>query len=56
MSRSEIPPSRGTCVAASAADIQAFRADPYFAPYLQRIASVAQADTLLCNAVEVQQS
>lgn len=37
----------------SAGDIQAFRDDPYFAPYLQRIASVAKAETLQCDVVEV---
>ena len=37
----------------SAESIEAFRADPYFAPYAQRIAALAKAETILCDVVDV---
>jgi quinol monooxygenase YgiN len=37
----------------SAADIENFRKDPKFAPYVQRLAAIARAETILCEVVEV---
>lgn len=37
----------------SADDIEAFRSKPYFAPYVQRIAALAKAETILCDVVDV---
>ncbi|MGY3237356.1 quinol monooxygenase YgiN [Bradyrhizobium sp. USDA 4472] len=37
----------------SAADIENFRKDPKFAPYVQRLAAIAKAETILCEVVEV---
>ena len=37
----------------SAGDIENFRKDPKFAPYLQRLAAIAKAETILCDVVEV---
>jgi heme-degrading monooxygenase HmoA len=36
-----------------AKDIEAFRADPYFEPYVRRIAALGKPDTMLCDVVEV---
>jgi quinol monooxygenase YgiN len=38
---------------ASAGDIENFRRDPRFAPYIQRLAALAKAETILCEVVEV---
>ena len=38
---------------ASAKDIENFRKDPKFAPYIQRLAALAKAETILCEVVEV---
>lgn len=38
---------------ASAGDIENFRKDPRFAPYIQRLAALAKAETILCEVVEV---
>lgn len=38
---------------ASAGDIDNFRKDPRFAPYIQRLAALAKAETILCEVVEV---
>jgi quinol monooxygenase YgiN len=38
---------------ASAGDIENFRKDPRFAPYVQRLAALAKAETILCEVVEV---
>ena len=38
---------------ASAGDIENFRKDPRFAPYIQRLAVLAKAETILCEVVEV---
>lgn len=38
----------------SAKDIETFRDDPYFAPYVRRIAALATSDTMLCDVVEVE--
>ena len=38
---------------ASAKDIENFRNDPKFAPYIQRLAALAKAETILCEVVEV---
>jgi quinol monooxygenase YgiN len=37
----------------SAGDIENFRKDPKFAPYIQRLAAIAKAETILCEVVEV---
>ena len=37
----------------SAADIENFRKDPKFAPYIQRLAAIAKAETILCDVVVV---
>ncbi|WFU82147.1 antibiotic biosynthesis monooxygenase [Bradyrhizobium sp. CIAT3101] len=37
----------------SAGDIESFRKDPKFAPYIQRLAAIAKAETILCEVVEV---
>ena len=37
----------------SAADIENFRKDPKFTPYVQRLAAIAKAETILCEVVEV---
>jgi heme-degrading monooxygenase HmoA len=37
----------------SAQDIENFRKDPKFAPYIQRLAAIAKAETILCEVVEV---
>ena len=37
----------------SAGDIENFRKDPKFAPYVQRLAAIAKAETILCEVVEV---
>jgi len=37
----------------SAANIENFRKDPRFAPYVQRLAALAKAETILCEVVEV---
>lgn len=37
----------------SAGDIENFRKDPRFAPYVQRLAAIAKAETILCEVVEV---
>jgi quinol monooxygenase YgiN len=37
----------------SVADIENFRKDPKFAPYVQRLAAIAKAETILCEVVEV---
>ncbi|MDN4987278.1 antibiotic biosynthesis monooxygenase [Bradyrhizobium arachidis] len=37
----------------SAGDIESFRKDPKFAPYVQRLAAIAKAETILCEVVEV---
>jgi heme-degrading monooxygenase HmoA len=37
----------------SAKDIENFRKDPKFAPYIQRLAAIAKAETILCEVVEV---
>ena len=37
----------------SAGDIENFRNDPRFAPYLQSLAALAKAETILCEVVEV---
>ena len=37
----------------SAADIENFRKDPKFAPYIRRLAAIAKAETILCEVVEV---
>ena len=37
----------------SAADIENFRKDPRFAPYVQSLAALARAETILCEVVEV---
>ena len=37
----------------SAQDIENFRKDPKFAPYVQRLAAIARAETILCEVVEV---
>jgi quinol monooxygenase YgiN len=34
-------------------DIDAFRSDPYFAPYVQRIVALAKSESILCDVVEV---
>jgi quinol monooxygenase YgiN len=38
---------------ASATDIENFRSDPRFVPYIQRLAALAKAETILCEVVEV---
>ena len=38
---------------ASAKDIENFRSDPRFTPYIQRLAAIAKAETILCEVVEV---
>ncbi|MGY8637635.1 antibiotic biosynthesis monooxygenase family protein [Bradyrhizobium sp. 14AA] len=38
---------------ASAGDIENFRKDPRFVPYIQSLAALAQAETILCEVVEV---
>jgi len=38
---------------ASAKDIEHFRSDPKFAPYIQRLVALAKAETILCEVVEV---
>lgn len=38
---------------ASAGDIENFRKDPRFAPYVQGLAALAKAETILCEVVEV---
>ena len=37
----------------SAQDIENFRKDPKFVPYIQRLAAIAKAETILCEVVEV---
>ncbi|MDA9443142.1 hypothetical protein XH98_29400 [Bradyrhizobium sp. CCBAU 51745] len=37
----------------NAEDIENFRRDPEFAPYIQRLAAIATAETILCEVVEV---
>jgi quinol monooxygenase YgiN len=37
----------------SAKDIASFRDNPSFAPYVQRIAALAKAETILCDVVDV---
>jgi quinol monooxygenase YgiN len=37
----------------SAGDIENFRGDPRFAPYVQSLAALAKAETILCEVVEV---
>jgi len=37
----------------SAKDIEAFRKDPRFAPYVQSLAALSKAETILCEVVEV---
>ena len=37
----------------SAGDIDNFRKDPKFAPYIQRLTAIATAETILCEVVEV---
>lgn len=37
----------------SAGDIENFRRDPKFAPYVQRLTAIAKAETILCVVVEV---
>jgi quinol monooxygenase YgiN len=37
----------------SASDIENFRGDPRFAPYIQRLAALSKAETILCEVVEV---
>jgi len=37
----------------SAKDIENFRGKPYFAPYIQRIAALAKAESILCDVVAV---
>lgn len=37
----------------NAEDIENFRKDPKFAPYIQRLAAIAKAETILCEVVEV---
>ncbi|MBW7961632.1 antibiotic biosynthesis monooxygenase [Bradyrhizobium sp. BR 10261] len=37
----------------NAQDIENFRKDPEFAPYIQRLAAIAKAETILCEVVEV---
>ena len=38
---------------ASAGDIENFRRDPRFTPYIQHLAALAKAETILCEVVEV---
>ncbi|QPF92415.1 antibiotic biosynthesis monooxygenase family protein [Bradyrhizobium commune] len=38
---------------ASAGDIENFRKDPRFAPYIQSLAALSKAETILCEVVEV---
>ncbi|MCP1760474.1 antibiotic biosynthesis monooxygenase family protein [Bradyrhizobium japonicum] len=38
---------------ASAGDIENFRKDPRFAPYIQRLTALSKAETILCEVVEV---
>jgi quinol monooxygenase YgiN len=37
----------------SAGDIESFRDNPNFAPYIQRIAALAKSESILCNVVDV---
>src|SRR6185369_7251520 len=37
----------------SAKDIEAFRKDPRFMPYVQSLAALSKAETILCEVVEV---
>ena len=37
----------------SAKDIEAFRNNTYFAPYIQRIAALAKSESILCDVVDV---
>ena len=37
----------------SAGDIESFRGNPNFAPYVQRLAALAKAESILCNVVDV---
>ena len=37
----------------SAKDIEAFRKDPRFSPYVQSLAALSKAETILCEVVEV---
>ena len=37
----------------SAENIETFRDNPYFGPYVQRIAALAKAETILCDVVAV---
>ncbi|WFU72221.1 antibiotic biosynthesis monooxygenase family protein [Bradyrhizobium sp. CB2312] len=37
----------------SAGDIENFRGDPRFAPYIQKLAALSKAETILCEVVEV---
>ena len=37
----------------SAGDIENFRKDPRFAPYVQSLAALSKAETILCEVVEV---
>jgi quinol monooxygenase YgiN len=37
----------------SAKDIEAFRGNPSFAPYIQRIVALAKSESILCDVVDV---
>jgi heme-degrading monooxygenase HmoA len=37
----------------SVRDIEAFREDPNFAPYIQRITALAKSESILCDVVDV---
>ena len=37
----------------SAENIETFRENPYFAPYIQRIVALAKSETILCDVVDV---
>ena len=37
----------------SVRDIEAFREDPNFAPYIQRISALAKSESILCDVVDV---
>jgi quinol monooxygenase YgiN len=34
-------------------DIESFRGNPYFAPYIQRIAALAKSESILCDVVDI---
>lgn len=37
----------------STKDIENFRGNPYFAPYVQRIAALAKSESILCDVVDI---